>query len=58
MRHMAQVDVPGFEVNANLSVGAGDAFNVGFLYGVQQKWPPQQAIRFGNAVAALVLVVA
>jgi sugar/nucleoside kinase (ribokinase family) len=51
----AQVDIPGFKVKANVSVGAGDAFNVGFLYGVEQKWPPDQAIRFGNAVAALLV---
>jgi ribokinase len=49
------VDVPAFAVHANLSVGAGDAFNVGFLYGAQQQWPAAQAIRFGNAVAALVV---
>ena len=49
------VDVPGFRVGAKASVGAGDAFNAGFLYGVHQDWPPEQAIRFGNAVAALVV---
>jgi sugar/nucleoside kinase (ribokinase family) len=51
----ARVDVPGFAVRANISVGAGDAFNAGFLYGVKQAWPPKQALRFGNAVAALVV---
>jgi sugar/nucleoside kinase (ribokinase family) len=49
------VDVPRFEVKANVLVGAGDAFNVGFLYGVQQELPLEQAVRFGNAVAALVV---
>ena len=49
------VDVPGFKVAANISVGAGDSFNVGFLYGVQQQWPYKEALRFGNAVAALVV---
>jgi ribokinase len=51
----ANVDIPGFSVNANVSVGAGDAFNVGFLYGVQQGWPAGQSIRFGNAIAALLV---
>ncbi len=51
----APVDVPGFAVAARLSVGAGDAFNVGFLYGVAQRWTADRAIRFGNAVAALVV---
>ena len=49
------LDVPAFDVDANLSVGAGDAFNAGFLYGVNRQWPADQAIRFGNAVAALVV---
>jgi sugar/nucleoside kinase (ribokinase family) len=48
-------DVPAFNVAANISVGAGDAFNAGFLCGVQRKLPPEQAIRLGNAVAALVV---
>ena len=47
------VDIPAFAVKANISIGAGDAFNAGFLYGVQQDWPLEQALRFGNAVAAL-----
>jgi len=48
-------DVPGFDVAANIAVGAGDAFNAGFLCGAQQGQTLQQAIRFGNAVAALVV---
>ncbi|UCG86890.1 MAG: carbohydrate kinase family protein, partial [Gemmatimonadota bacterium] len=52
---VGDVDVPGFEVQAAASVGAGDAFNAGFLYGVQREFTPQQAARFGNAVAALVV---
>jgi sugar/nucleoside kinase (ribokinase family) len=50
-----RIAVPGFQVPAKQSVGAGDSFNVGFLYGVQQGWPLEQALRFGNAVAALVV---
>lgn len=50
-----QVHVPGFRVEANISVGAGDSFNVGLLYGLQQGWPAQRALRFANAVAALVV---
>jgi sugar/nucleoside kinase (ribokinase family) len=50
-----RLDVPGFVVEAHISVGAGDSFNVGFLYGVQQGWPLTDAIRFANAVAALVV---
>jgi sugar/nucleoside kinase (ribokinase family) len=51
----AGCDVPAFDVEANISVGAGDAFNAGFLCGVQRELSPEQAIRFGNAVAALVV---
>lgn len=50
-----QVSVPGFKVEANISVGAGDALDVGLLYGLRQGWQLEQALRFGNAVAALVV---
>jgi sugar/nucleoside kinase (ribokinase family) len=50
-----QIMVPAFKVEANISVGAGDAFNVGLLYALQQQWSISQALRFGNAVAALVV---
>lgn len=49
------VDVPGFTVDANISVGAGDAFNAGFLYGVWRKWSYERAMRYGCAVAALMV---
>lgn len=47
--------VPAFEVDDASPVGAGDAFNAGFLYGVQREWPLQRAARFANAVASLVV---
>ena len=47
--------VPAFQVAANISVGAGDAFNAGFLYALQQDRPFEAALRFANAVAALVV---
>ena len=47
--------VPGFAVEARTTVGAGDAFNAGFLLGIRQGWPPSRAARFGNATAALVV---
>jgi ribokinase len=50
-----RVDAPAFAVEAHISVGAGDAFNAGFLYGVKQGWPLAEAARFGNAVAALTI---
>jgi sugar/nucleoside kinase (ribokinase family) len=50
-----QIEVAGFAVEAKISVGAGDSFNVGFLYGLHQTWPLERAVRFGNAFAALVV---
>lgn len=47
--------VPGFTVATHSTVGAGDSFNAGLLYGLQQHWPIETAARFGNAVAALVV---
>ena len=52
---VASIDVPGFAVDAKFTVGAGDAFAAGYLHGVIQHWPLKRAIRFGNAVAALVV---
>jgi sugar/nucleoside kinase (ribokinase family) len=48
-------DAPGFAVAARCSVGAGDAFDAGFLCGVRRGLPAAQALRLGNAVAALVV---
>ncbi len=48
-----QQSVPAFEVLAHSTVGAGDAFNAGLLYARQQGAPLDEAVRFGNAVAAL-----
>lgn len=48
-------DWPGFPVEAQNSIGAGDSFNAGFLYGLQQNWPVDKALKFGCAVAAMVV---
>jgi len=50
-----QADMPAFDVQANISVGAGDSFNAAFLYAVQRGWPLEQALHFGSATAALVI---
>lgn len=50
-----QITVPGFPVAANISVGAGDSFNAGLLVALRQNRPLAEALRFGNAVAALVV---
>lgn len=51
----AHFHVPAFAVEVHSTVGAGDSFNAGLLYGLQQGWPLAQALRLGNAVAALVI---
>ena len=50
-----EVDVAGFKVESNISVGAGDAFNVGFLKCVQRGQSYQQALQFANGLAALIV---
>jgi sugar/nucleoside kinase (ribokinase family) len=47
--------VPAFPVLVDSTVGAGDAFNAGLLYACRQRLPLVEAVRFGNAVAALVI---
>lgn len=48
-------DVPGFRVDVQNTLGAGDAFASGFLFGVLRDWDPQRAARFGNACGAIVV---
>ena len=50
-----EIDVPGFDVESRISVGAGDAFNAGFLWGIRQNWPLQQSVQFANGLAALIV---
>lgn len=47
--------VPGFSVDVQTTVGAGDSFNAGFLLAVQDWASIEQAARFANAVAAIVV---
>lgn len=50
-----QTNVPGFPVEALVTVGAGDAFAAGFLFAIQRGDSYEQAALFGNATAALVV---
>ena len=44
-----------FPVTVTSTVGAGDAFNAGLLYQLRLGRPLEEAVRYGNAVAALVI---
>ena len=44
--------MPAFPVAGDVSVGAGDAFNVGLLHGLREGWGAPRALRLGAAVAA------
>lgn len=49
------VDVPGFAVEILNTLGAGDAFAGGLIYGYIQGWDWPRAARLGNAVGAIVV---
>jgi sugar/nucleoside kinase (ribokinase family) len=43
---------PAFNVKVVDGTGAGDVFRAGFIYGLLQKWPVPDMLRFANAAAA------
>lgn len=47
------VRVPSIPVQVVDTVGAGDSFNAGFLYGYLRGWPLEKALRFANVCGAL-----
>lgn len=49
------VESPAFAVRAIDTVGAGDAFNAGVLYGLAHDLPVERLLRFANAVGAYVV---
>jgi 5-dehydro-2-deoxygluconokinase len=51
----ASEDVPGFPVEVQNILGAGDAFGAGFLYGYVKGWDLRKAARLGNACGAMVV---
>lgn len=50
-----QIDAPSFEVEVLNTVGAGDAFASGFIYGYLKNWSWYKCGRMGNACGALVV---
>jgi 5-dehydro-2-deoxygluconokinase len=49
-------DVPGFPVEIQNILGAGDAFGGGFIYGYVNGWDLYKSARLGNACGALVVM--
>ena len=49
------VQVPGFPVTVLNTVGAGDAFAGGLIYGRCQGWDWRASVRMANACGALVV---
>jgi 5-dehydro-2-deoxygluconokinase len=50
-----QIEVPGFTVEVENILGAGDAFASGFLYGFVKGWDWYKAARLGNACGAILV---
>jgi len=48
------VEAGGYNVQAQDTVGAGDAFAAAFVHGLSLQWPPAEIADFANRVAALV----
>lgn len=49
---------PGYKVdNVVDTVGAGDGFDAGFLYGYLKEWPLERILEFSNAIGAMVVQV-
>ena len=54
-RGQPMVDVPGYPVEIYNTLGAGDAFAGGFVYGWVRGWGLYKAARLGNAAGAIVV---
>jgi sugar/nucleoside kinase (ribokinase family) len=53
IRHGEKIMVPSIPVRLVDTVGAGDSFDAGFIYGVLQGWPLEKALRVGTICGAL-----
>jgi ribokinase len=49
------VEVPGLPIEAVNTIGAGDVFDVSFVYARRKGWPPHQCLEFACASAAYVV---
>ncbi len=49
------IEVPAFAIDAVNTIGAGDVFDVGYLYARRRGLPPRQRLEFAGAMAAIVV---
>jgi sugar/nucleoside kinase (ribokinase family) len=49
------IHADSFPVNATVTVGAGDSFNAGLMFGLERELPFKDALHMANATAALVV---
>lgn len=50
-----RVSVPAFPVTAVNTIGAGDIFDIGYLWARRQGWEPARRLRFAQALAGVVI---
>jgi 5-dehydro-2-deoxygluconokinase len=55
LRDGSRIEAPGFPVEILNTLGAGDAFAAGFIYGYIHEWDWYQSARLGNACGAIVV---
>lgn len=53
--HITKIEVPGFPVEVQNILGAGDAFASGFLYGFVKEWDWYKTARLANACGAILV---
>lgn len=51
------IEAPGFSVTPVDTVGAGDGFDAGYIYGILNHFDEESLLRFANGVGALVTTV-
>lgn len=50
-----KLETASFKVDVRDTVGAGDSYNAGFIYGLANGWELPECLKLGNAVAAAVI---
>jgi sugar/nucleoside kinase (ribokinase family) len=50
------IECPGLPISAKNTIGAGDVFDMGFLYGRRMRWPTDRCLRLACAAASAVIV--